>query len=60
MAKILRKSYEDHEAQFPRFSVFFGQKSIFRCYCSQIVKDGMLIRVNKINKNVRSIVASLF
>ena len=39
MVKILRKSYENHEAQFPRFSVFYWAKSMFRRYCSRNVKD---------------------
>ena len=29
MVKILRKSYENHETQFPINSVFIVQKSIF-------------------------------
>ena len=41
MVKILRKSKENHEAQFPKFSAFIGQKSIFRRHCIQIVEDGM-------------------
>ena len=32
MAKILRKSEENHEAQFPKLSVLAGQISIFRHY----------------------------
>ena len=45
MAKIFRKSQENHnEAQFPKFSVFVGQKSIFRHYCIQNAKDGIRIR----------------
>ena len=35
--------------QFPRFSVFIGQKSIFRRYCIQNVKDGIQIQVHNIN-----------
>ena len=49
MAKILRKSLENHEAQC---GVFIGQKSIFRHYCMQNVKDGFQIRENKINKEI--------
>ena len=49
MVKILRKSYENHEAQFPKFSVFIGQKAIFRRYCIQNVKDGIQIQVYNIN-----------
>ena len=41
MVKILRKSHENHEAQVPEFSVFIGQKSIFRHYYIQNVKDGI-------------------
>ena len=48
MVKILRKSLENHEAQFPTISVFIGQKSIFR-YCIQNVKDGIRIQVYNIN-----------
>ena len=48
--KIVRKSYENHEAQFPKLLVFVGQKSIFRQYCIQNVKDGIQIRVYRINK----------
>ena len=38
-------SYENHEAQFPKFSVFIGQQSIFRRYCIQNVKDGSQIQM---------------
>ena len=41
MVNILRKSEENHEVQFPNIGVFIGQKSIFRCYCIQNVKDGI-------------------
>ena len=44
------KSLKNHEAQSPKLSVFVGQKSMFRHYCIQNVKDGIQIRVNKINK----------
>ena len=37
------------EAEFPKLSVFVGQKSIFRYYCIQNVKDGIQIGVYKIN-----------
>ena len=43
--KILR----NHEAQFAKFCVFVGEKSIFCCYCIQNVKDGIQIQVYKIN-----------
>ena len=49
MVKILRKSRENHEAQFPKFSVFIAQKSTFHHYCIQNVKDGIQIQVHKIN-----------
>ena len=49
MVKILRKSYENHEAQFPKFIVFLGQKSIFRRYCIQNAKDGIQIQVYNTN-----------
>ena len=38
MVKILRRSLEKHEAHFPKFSVFIGQKSN-----SKYVKDGIQI-----------------
>ena len=34
---------------FKTFSVFIGQKSIFRHYCIENVKDGIQIQVNNIN-----------
>ena len=49
MVKILRKSQENHEAQCPKFSVFIGQKLMFRRYCIQDVKDGIQIQVYNIN-----------
>ena len=45
MVKILRKSWENHEAQFPKLNAFIGQKLIFCNYCIQIVKDGIQIQV---------------
>ena len=40
-------------AQFPKSSVFIGQKSVFRRYCIQNVKDGIQIQVyNIINESV--------
>ena len=52
MFKILRKSWENHEVQFPKSSVFTGQKSVFR-YCFKTFKDGIQIRVyNSDNGNV--------
>ena len=38
MAKILRTSYENHKAQFPKLCVFVGQKSLLHHYESQNVK----------------------
>ena len=52
MIEILRKSYENHEAQFPKFSVFIGQESIFRHYCIQNAKDGIQIQVYNINNSI--------
>ena len=49
MVKILRKSYETHEAHFPKFSVFIGQKSLFRHHCIQYVKDGIQLQIYNIN-----------
>ena len=47
------KSWENHEAQLPKFTVFIGQKSIFRRYCIQNVKDGIQIQVyNNNNESV--------
>ena len=43
------KSSENHEAQFPKLSVFVCQKSIFRHCCFQYVKDRIQIRVYRIN-----------
>ena len=45
MVKIFRKSQENHDAQFPKFSAFIGQKSIFYRYCIQNFKDGIQIQV---------------
>ena len=36
---------KNHEAQFPKLSVFIGKKSVFRRYCMQNVKDGIQIQV---------------
>ena len=49
MITILRKSKESHGAQFPTFSVFIGQQSVFCRYCMQNVKDGIQIQVYNIN-----------
>ena len=49
MVKILRKSQENRVAQFPKFRVFIGQKSIFRHDCIQHVKDGIQTQVHSIN-----------
>ena len=43
------ESYENHETQFPKASVFNGQKSPFRRYCIQNAKDGIQSQVNDIN-----------
>ena len=37
---------KNHKAQFPQLSVFIGQKSIFRHYSIQNVKDEIHIQVN--------------
>ena len=52
MVKILRRSYENHEAQLPKLCVFIGQKSIFRHYCIQSVKDGIHIQVYNVNNEI--------
>ena len=36
-------------AQFPKFSVFIGQKSIFHHYCIQNLKDGIQVKVYNTN-----------
>ena len=38
------------KAQFPKLSIFVGQESIVCHYYIQNVKDGIHIRVHKINK----------
>ena len=44
---------ENHEAQFLKYSVFIGQKSVFRHYCNQNIKDGIQTQVyNIINESV--------
>ena len=47
--RSLENLKKNHEAQFPKLDVV-GQKSILRHYCIQNVKDGIQIRVNKMNK----------
>ena len=42
MVNILRKLYENHEAQLPKLSVFIGRKSAI--YSIQNVKDGIKIQ----------------
>ena len=54
MVKILRKPLENHEAQFPKFSVFVSQISIFRHYWIQNVKDGIQLQVYHINNESAS------
>ena len=49
MVKILAKSKQNHEAQFPQFSVFIGQKLVFRRYCIQNVKDRIQVQAYNIN-----------
>ena len=45
MVKILR----NHEAQFPKLSVFIDQNSIFRRYCTQNINDGTPLLVHNSN-----------
>ena len=52
MVKILRKSYESHEAYFPKFSAFIGQKSVFPHYCIQNAIDGIQIQVCNIDNEI--------
>ena len=49
MIKILIKSWESIEAQFPKFTVFIGKKLIRRRCCIQNAKDGTQIQVYNIN-----------
>ena len=49
MAKILRNCREYHEGQCRKLSIFIGQNSMFHHYYSQNIKDGIQIRVYKIN-----------
>ena len=51
MTKIFSKSLENHEVQFPTYSVFVGQKSILRHCYAQNFKDRIQIRVFKIKKD---------
>ena len=37
MAKVIKKSLENHKAEFPKFSVYVGQKSILCHYYIQNV-----------------------
>ena len=46
------KSEEGQEARFPKLGVFVGQKVIFRHYCIQNFKDGIQIRICKINNEI--------
>ena len=50
MAKILRKPKENHKVQFPKLSLFIGQKFIIHHYCIKNVVGGIQIQVYKINK----------
>ena len=52
MVKILRRSQENHKVQFPKFSVFIGQKLVFRCYCTPYGKDGIQIQVYNANNEI--------
>ena len=45
MANVVRKFLENYNAQFPKLSVYVGQKSILRHYYIHNVKDGIQIRV---------------
>ena len=49
MVKILRESEENHEAQFPKCSVFIDQNSTCCHYCIQNVKDEIQIQVYNVN-----------
>ena len=44
---------ENHEAQFLKYSVFIGQKSVFCHCCNQNIEDGIQTQVyNIINESV--------
>ena len=60
MIKMLKKSYENHQAQFLKLSVFIGQKSVFCRYCIQSVKDGIQIQVYNINNESANHFSQLF
>ena len=45
----LKAILRHHKAQFPKLSVFIGQKLIFRRYCIQYAKDGIQIQVYNVN-----------
>ena len=47
--KIMVNILENHEAQFPTFSVFIGRKSIFHRYCIQNVNDGIQTQLYNID-----------
>ena len=49
------KSYENHEAQFPKFSVFIGQKSMFPHLCIENAIDGIQLQVCNISNEIVSI-----
>ena len=46
------KSLHSHKAEFPKFSVFIGQRSMLRHYYIQNVKNESQIRVYKVNKEI--------
>ena len=46
----LKKIVKNQEVQFPKLSVFIGQKSVFRRYYIQNVKDGIQIQVHNVSK----------
>ena len=50
MVNIIKKSEEHRKAQFPKLSIFAGQKSILLHYYIQNVKDRIQIRLLKRNK----------
>ena len=49
MVKILRKSQENHKAQFPIVSAFIDQNSIFCRYCIKNIRDKIQIQVYNLN-----------
>ena len=48
----MRLQLSKSRGSIPEFSVFIGQKSIFRQYCIENVRDGIQIQVYNFNKEI--------